>query len=116
MAHVSLADIAREGLHVRDQFRPQCDLSIVELRRSRNVASRHSDSKKPNNQKDNEEGERDSKDTPHDASSAYPIFFRKRRAHTQKRKTAMPDMMARDCQYSKKFAPRRMMARMSEMK
>jgi hypothetical protein len=28
----------------------------------------------------------------------------------------MADMVARDCQYSEKFAPRRMMARIREMK
>src|SRR5438270_4745250 len=49
-------------------------------------------------------------------ADVYPIFFRKRSAQTQKRNAAMPVMVASDCQYSKKLAPRRMMARMSEMK
>ena len=72
--------------------------------------------KKPDQDADDKHGEGNANDAREDSSPNHPIFFRKRRAQTQKRIAAMPERMARECQYSKKSAPRRMMARINEMK
>ena len=49
-------------------------------------------------------------------ASSHPIFFRKRSAQRTKSKIDMMIRMTRCGQYSKRCAPRRMIARMSEMK
>ena len=49
-------------------------------------------------------------------SPGQPIFFRNRSEQTQKSSTAMTDMIPSEGQYSRKLAPRRMMARMRSMK
>ena len=123
--HVSLADFAGERLHVGDQFGAQGNLGGVraalrlkyffpafssQTTRVRKRTRRAASAMRSAAQTQTPEH------TASCSSSSQPIFFRKRSAQTQKRNTAMPDMMASDCQYSKKFAPRRMMARMRAMK
>jgi hypothetical protein len=53
---------------------------------------------------------------PRIASNGYAIFFRNRNAQKTKSKIDIPISTARFGQYSKKCAPRRMIARISAMK
>jgi len=116
MTQVAFADVAGETLDVGDQLGTQRQFGFIKGGGSGRIASGHSDSKNPNRKDDDKQGERNPQNAADDGAAGQPIFFRKRKAHTQKRKAAIPDMTASDCQYSKKFAPRRIIARMSEMK
>ena len=60
---VAFADVARERLHIRDKFRPQCDLGVIESGGSRDVASRHSHSESPSEEDDDKKSERNSAET-----------------------------------------------------
>src|SRR6476646_10999517 len=97
-------------------FSAQRQLGFIQGCGSGNIASRHSDPKKPDETADDKHGECDAKKAAAKSSTDHPIFFLKRRAQTQKRKAAMPVRMVRECQYSMKLAPRRMMARINAMK
>lgn len=50
------------------------------------------------------------------ARAVYPIFFRNRNEQTTKSNTAIPKRIPNAGMYSKKVAPRRMIARINQMK
>ena len=67
MAHVSLADVAGERLHVRLEFRAQHQLVLAQRSSTGNIVSRHPDPKEPNQREDDNQDGRNSRKTVDDA-------------------------------------------------